>query len=170
MALAYQSNSPVKVAVTLRDIGGNEATQTFETGLDPSVALLTDIEAARDALVSAIAAISEAVVVSANIIVQYVDAVAGFGAGEIEALAVVTANLETGTKAHNFRIPAPAIGVFVGAVGDDRNTVDITDADLLTYVGLFQSAGDFLVSDGESVAATNPLKRGKRVHRRSRRG
>lgn len=48
-------------------------------------------------------------------------------------------------KYTTIRIPAPSAGIF----GSDGVTIDKTDADLVSYVGVL--ADDFVVSDGESI-------------------
>jgi len=72
----------------------------------------------------------------------------------------------------SLRIPAPAVSIFQGTTGENKNVIDITDADLRTYLGLFESTGPILVSDGESImdSATVGNFKGKRIHRGSRNG
>lgn len=161
MALA---KTGYNVSATLEDTGANRSTMQFFAA--PGEAL-ADVVTAAGVLVGRLAAITDAGIVSYRVTEVYEDAAATPG-GEIENQALLVVDTDDGKKAL-MRIPAPVAGIFAAASGPNYNVVDILDAALLTYIGSFEaSAGvDFLVSDGQTVAA---LVSGKRIHRGSNKG
>jgi hypothetical protein len=91
--------------------------------------------------------------------------------GEMMALLLANISGQAG-KRDNIAIRGPVDGIFTGVLGTSGyDVVDVADADLLAYIGLFQPASASLrFSDGEQVAAASPLVRGFRTSRADRRG
>lgn len=92
---------------------------------------------------------------------------------QIENLASISARISSAQEKYaTIKIPAPSIGIFLSTTGTNSNVVDPADADLLTYLSTFVTAGLATLSDGEVLlnpSAANGLK-GKRIHRGSRKG
>lgn len=63
-------------------------------------------------------------------------------------------------KTYTLRIPYPRIDLFAAAAGRNRDIIDITDAAVLGYAGLFNSGAAAFVSDGEF---TESVEGGRRV-------
>lgn len=59
-------------------------------------------------------------------------------------------------------IPAATPGIFVSTSGPGANTVDMGDAAVSTWIGLFDATGPWTVSDGEAWEAATVF--GKRRH------
>lgn len=175
MALAY-GTTPVKLVVTLRDEAQNQTTKTFivpTSVWNPASDLWADLVTIRDGLLTALNAITDALVWKASIMIGQAEDTSTGGAAnsEVENIASVVVNLATIGKTAVLAVPAPVIGLFEGASGKPKNIVDIADAALLTYVDEFQTTGgNFVLSDGEFVDDTTPVDSGKRIHRRSRKG
>lgn len=90
-----------------------------------------------------------------------------------EMMALLLANIQGQPNKHdNLIVRAPVDGIFTGVLGTSGyDIVDVVDADLLAYVGLFQPASASLrFSDGEQVAAASPLVKGVRTSVSDRRG
>ncbi|GAI34776.1 unnamed protein product, partial [marine sediment metagenome] len=87
---------------------------------------------------------------------------------ENECKASITVLLDTGGgKKANLKVPAPVIGIFKDTTGFGADEVDITDADLVTYMDLFKSGQECYISDGEDL---NKGMSGKRIHAHSLHG
>lgn len=63
-------------------------------------------------------------------------------------------------KTYTLRIPYPLIGLFIASAGRNRDIIDISDAAVLGYAGLFNSGAAAYVSDGEF---TETVEAGRRV-------
>lgn len=138
------------------------------------------------AIITALDALTDALIVGYSVGVVYAENADTYGAAgsEVENLAEVVCPLETTGKYHTFKIPAPVDGLFVGTEGPDRNQVDTSDADLISFIELFTDKTGYgtpgadaiaLVSDGEKIKPDNDndkpfISNGKRVHRASRKG
>jgi hypothetical protein len=161
---------PVKISVQVVDTGGNTSRKVYPTSLTVAVDGIAAIEAARDAVVAALNAVTDGVVLKTGILLGQTEDTALFGAGEIENVALITVNLATQGKKAVMSIPAPVDGIFVGASGPNYNIVDPTDAAVLAYLALFETGGDFTLSDGEQLDDTTPFNYGKRIHKASTKG
>jgi hypothetical protein len=157
----------------LVDSGGNKATVRYKLG-----ETAVDIEAAETVaatLATRLAAVTDAVVLGYTVGEAFDEdtnflAAAGV---QIENQALVLAKiLDEEEKWAQLRIPAPKIGLFMAATGKNSNIVDPADADLLTYLGSFETGQLAQVSDGEVLAETSTTGNvyGKRIHRASRKG
>lgn len=172
----YQAN------IKMVDAAGNVSYLRPDVeGADHATALTN-----TQSIVTALDAITDALIVGYSVAVVYAEDTAQYGAAgsEVENLAEVVCPLETAGKYHTFKVPAPVDGLFVGTTGPDRNTVDTADTDLLAYISLFTDKTGYgtpgadaiaLVSDGEKIKPDNTNERpyvsnGKRVHRASRKG
>lgn len=156
-----------EATVAILDRGDNLTHMRF--GVDGA-----DIAAAETILAANIAdlvAVTKGYVVSYSVAEKFVNDAARTPAnnGEIEEKAVITVNLATSPKKAVITIPAPVDTLFVGTSGDNWNQVDIADSLLVAFIGDFQSGG-FQLSDGEHVAASNSIIKGRRTHRSSSRG
>jgi hypothetical protein len=95
-----------------------------------------------------------------------------FGVGDRRDKAVCSAAIDGVIgKRGTFRIPAPEDTVFIndGAEGEDAQTVDPADADLLAYAKMFQATsltvtaqGALLISDGEQLK-DDPVVKGRKI-------
>lgn len=175
MAVAYPA-MPTKIVLTLRDEAQNKATKTFivpTSVWDPATDLWTALETIRNTLVTQINLVTDALVWKATVHIGQSEttAVIGDAGSEIENIASVVCNLATLGKTGVIQIPAPNIGIFVASSGKNKNVVDDADANLGTYVDMFQTTGgSFQISDGEFLDDTTPIVAGKRIHRKSRSG
>jgi hypothetical protein len=161
---------PVKISVQVVDTGGNTSRKVYPTNLAVVAGSIAAIETARDNLVTALEDVTEAVVLKTGILIGETEDTALFGAGEIENQANIVVNLATQGKKAVMSIPAPVDGIFVGASGPNYNIVDPTDAAVLAYLALFETGGDFTLSDGEQLDDTTPFNYGKRIHKASTKG
>lgn len=154
------------LSISLVDNGGNVSTLKYDlTSADHAAALVDGA-----AIVSALAAITNAVISQWVIHTRYAeDAFAYPAAGvENEDKASITVLLDgLGNKKANVKIPAPVIGIFTAATGLGANIVDISDTDLLTYLAIFEDGGEAYISDGETMDM--PLT-GKRISAKSNYG
>lgn len=155
-----------QLAVTVVDNGAQSTTKHYNL----RSADATEAAADAAAIIAAFGAITDAVISDYYIKHHYSeDALAYPAAGvQNEDKASITALLTTGgSKKANLKIPAPVIGLFTAASGDGANTVDMSDADLLTYADLFKSGGECYISDGEDLSS---LVSGKRISAKSNYG
>ncbi len=175
MALGYTAPA-VKIIATLRDEAKNQTTKQYIVPVavwNPASALWADLVTIRDNLATLLNAVTGGLIWKLSCIILQSEQTATKGAvnTEVENIASVVVNLASIGKTAVLQIPAPVIGLFQGTDGRLKNQVDLLDADLLAYAGLFQTTGgDFVLSDGEYVDDTDPLDSGKRIHRKSRKG
>jgi len=167
MALVTQG---YEAAVSLVDNGGNVSSLQYNLVSADFATAVTDTAT----VIAALKAVTNCVVLGYAIKEVFLeDAFAYPAAGiEIEDKASITVKLEgAGIQRANLRIPGPKIGIFTAATGGGANIVDVSDADLNTYVGLYKTTGGVAtISDGEKVADTTPILSGRRVSVASTRG
>lgn len=162
--------------VSLVDAAGNKAASRFDLDYADWAAFNTAIAAgAATSFLADLAAITNATIVGYSVGESFVEDTNLYGAAgsEVENIAMLTCAIDGElNKYTTLRVPAPVDGLFLGTQGDNRNIVDVADADLLTYLNYFISGGMVLVSDGESIAdpTTAGNFKGKRIHRGSRKG
>jgi hypothetical protein len=104
----------------------------------------------------------------------------GDAGSEIENMANIVAKIDhpDPKKTHTFRIPAADIGIFVATSGPNKNVVDGLNADVVAFLGLYETTGAIAqISDGETLVdsavgppVVAPFVRGKRRHRGSKVG
>jgi hypothetical protein len=161
--------------ITLADEAGNKSTMNYALSHADLAALVTGI-ADIATIQTALNAVTDARIVAYSMGQSFAEDADFYGAAnsEVENVALISAKVDGATpgKTVSLRIPAPAISIFQGTTGENKNVIDVTDADLRTYLGLFESTGPLLVSDGENIldSATVGNFKGKRIHRGSRNG
>lgn len=147
--------------VTFNDSGDNRSTRTYEMDVATAAAAAT---AAADML-AALANLTDAVILQYYFAQRYVEDTNLFpivGNTQVENQAIFTYSIAGATnKSATNTIPGPKQAIFVDTVGAGANIIDTTDAAVIAFRALFQTAGDFFISDGEKV---NTLKKGKRRH------
>lgn len=81
-----------------------------------------------------------------------------------KAATIILKHATDPTKRPQHEIPGPLDDIFALTAGfTDYDKVDVTDNNLNAYFDNFKVAGDFLLSDGESIGATTPVVSGKRI-------
>jgi len=175
-AIGYQAS------IKLVDAAGNISyLRPDVVGADHATALTN-----TQSIITALDTLTNALIVGYIVSVVYAEDTEQYGTAgsEVENIAEIVCPLETAGKYHVLKVPAPVDGLFVGTTGPDRNTVDTSDADLLSYVSLYVDKTGYgtpgadaiaLVSDGEKIKPDNDndkpfVSNGKRVHRASRKG
>ncbi len=174
MALAY-ATGPTVIRLVYKDFHSRISVKDYvvPTGVwDPSSALLTAIETIRDNLVTAVNAVTDALLVASFIVVKELEDTLTLPATDchVNEMASIVVALEAGEgKKATFQIPAPEDGIFTGASGPNYDIVDVEDATLNTLLDMFQTTGgSFTISDGETMADdTYPGKSGRRIFRKT---
>lgn len=174
MALAY-TPGPTKVVLTLRDEASNSVTKTYVVPTsvwNPASDAFGALATIRDGLVTALNAITDALIWKATISIGQEEDTDTLGAAgsEVENLASIVCNINGLSKTTVIQVPAPEIGIFTATTGKNKNVVDLTDVALNTFIDEFEVGGNFTVSDGEVLNATTPMDSGKRIHRKSTKG
>lgn len=157
-----------ELSITVADNGANNSTLSWEA----NVAVVTDLataQAARDALVTDLLAISDSIIVGTRLSeVQYEDAVAYPAAGvENENKASITYLIQDTNEKGNLQIPAPKIGAFVNTSGPSANIVNVAAAIVTAYCDNFRTTGGWYVSDGQSLQT---VLKGKRISAKNNNG
>lgn len=155
-----------ELVATLVDNGGNTSTLRYELVSADHATALTD----SAAIVAALVAVTNSVMSGYAIRTLFSENAFAYPAAgvENEDKASITVLLDgLGNKKANVKIPAPVIGIFTATLGLGANVVDISDADLLTYLGIFEDGGECYISDGEFMDL--PLT-GKRISAKSNSG
>lgn len=159
------------LTVNLIDAGGNISTKNYDLTSADATEAATDVSV----VLNRIGLVTDAVVKSYSINQVFVEDALTLPANvEIENRAsLVLQILDNPLKKARHEIPAPKIGLFMGATGTARNIVDVADTDLLSYLGIFGTGRECTISDGETIE--NPvggggLVSGKRIHVASRKG
>lgn len=157
-----------ELSISLVDNGANTTTLSWQA----NTAVVTDLataQAARDALVTDLDAISNSVIVGTRLTeVQYNDAVAYPAAGvENEDKASISYLIQDTNKKGNLQVPAPVIGAFVHTTGPSANIVNIAAGVVTNYCDNFRTTGGWYVSDGESLQT---VLKGKRISAKNNNG
>lgn len=160
-----------ELAVTLVDSGLNQSVLRFAL---VEATLYTDALADAQAIVALLEAVSAAEVKGYTVYGRYVeDNLTLPAAGtQVENIAALTCQLEDPTKSVVVKIPAPAVSIFLASQGAGANIVDVSNANVLAYVDIWQATGALAsISDGEFIAdGSDAILAGKRIHRQSSRG
>jgi hypothetical protein len=162
--MAFVAAEPAfKGFLTAVDNGGETTTKYY----DLVAANAADAVTAMGTVLSAFQAVSDCVVKSYGVTQTLVNDALTLPAitVQIENQAVVTCGIEDQPlKFATIAIPSPKATLFVGSSGPLANEVDIAEAVLVTYAGLFSSGdGVATISDGEFLGT---IISGKRVHRK----
>ncbi len=153
-------------SVTVVDNGANVTTLQYALRGATAVDALAD----ANAVLAAFQAVTDAVVSDWYLKNKFSENALAYPAAGIENenKASITCLLTgAGNKKANLKIPAPVIGIFTAASGGGANVVDMSDADLVTYLDLFKSTGECYISDGEDLSAGVS---GKRISAKSNYG
>lgn len=151
--------------ISFVDTGGNVSSKTYQmtapdyaTAIADAAAALPLFEAVTDAEVSAY-----------RVTEIFAEGTLTLPANaEIENQALITVGI-TGEplKSATLTIPAPKAGIMTASSGEGYNVVDASDADLVAWLAMFSTGGNFTISDGEVASG---FKGGRRIHRKSNRG
>jgi len=154
------------LVVQLVDTGGNQTTRTYRLDSADAAAAATD----SGTIMTALNAVTDAAISGYSINTRFVENALTYPAdAEVENNARITAKIVgRPNRSATIEIPAPNVGIFTGTEGPAFNVVDMSDAALLTFLGLFDGSGPVLVSDGESIIVSSAV--GKRIHKKSIRG
>lgn len=171
MALTF---SHYTMTVVLMDNGRKKITKRYQlrdTTVDHAGALT-----AAAGLITALEAVTDAEILSYTVTDVFEEAsytVPTNPEVQVENNALIVYGIEGElTKQGTLLIPAPKVGLFVGAAGTAQfDIVDGADAAVIAYMALFkETGGTFSISDGEQIADVGAFVSGKRVHRKSTRG
>jgi len=166
-------SSGFEMVVTLVDHGANETTKTYELTSANYADAIMDAATVFAALQGATPGTTgvTAAVASKYRITETFDndafVIPTSADAEVETEASLTTFIDNqGSKKANFRIPAPITAtVFQSTVGAGRNQVNIGNAAVIAYHGLFGVGGAAYISDGEVAGV---LIKGIRTTKRSR--
>lgn len=155
-----------KVVVNLVDTGGNTTLREYPLTSADAAAAATDAAA----VIAALDAITDAAIAGYTIGEVFLEGALVYpAAAEVENCAEISAKIVGfPNKSATLTIPAPVVGIFTGTTGPAYNVVDMSDAALLTYLGLFDGSGPVTISDGESIIVSSAV--GRRIHKKSRKG
>lgn len=144
--------------MTMADNGANQITKTWQMTAADAATAATDWAVIK----AAFNAICDSVEVASSLGERFENDDITYPAAGVnnQDKASITVRLATGNKKANLKIPAPVIGIFSAATGPAADIVDILDADLNTYLDIFESGGEAYLSDGELM--DDPLH-GKRI-------
>jgi hypothetical protein len=159
-----------KLVVGLIDAGRDQSNMTF----DLVAATYADAVTATNTLLPLLEAVTDAVIKGYSIIENFVEGTLVLPAGtvEVENRAMVVCQINANPlKTATVVIPAATIGLFQSNTGAGHNIIDVTDADLLAYLDIWQVSGALAkLSDGEYLDDTAVIISGKRTHRHSSNG
>lgn len=157
-----------------RGLDGRVTRKTYRlktTVADPIDEQFAEAEAGNSAISSALLAITNATVQDTG--VTYVVEAYNAGAGDLSEQALVNVwaeDLENPLDVlaiSQIFIPAPVVGIFLGASGSNYNKVDPTDAALQTFIDALSTYA--YISDMETIdtgTAVNGIENGRRVTRK----
>jgi len=173
MALAY-SAGPTVIRIVYVDEHSRKSVKDYVVPTavwDPASDLLAAIVTIRDNLVTQINLNTEALLLNAFIVVRQIEDTLSLPGSDchVNEIASIVTNLEAGEgKKAIFQIPAPVDAMFVGASGPDKDRVDTANANLNTFIDMFQTTGgSFTISDGETIDDTTPLVSGRRIFKKT---
>lgn len=148
-----------EITIKLVDEGANFSTMTFQC----RDTLYADVVTAKTALVAALDAVTNCVIQRVSINEVWANDAFAYPSGvETANKLSITAELAGGVgKKANMKIPGPIDAMFGASGTAGFNTLDTSNAAIITYTNLFKSAGDFYISDGEDFET---LVSGKRIH------
>ena len=170
--MALSLDARATVTLSLVDMGLNPTSRTVEMTMTPATDTVQDLVDRALGLWSAIDPISIAALTDTAVTIHNRErALVVPAAGNVEENAEISMTIAgQPNKRATFAIPAPATALFVATSGANANVVDTGNASLGVLQSLFTTGAEFYLSDGEQVAAGVTNMRGKRVHRKSRRG
>lgn len=168
MAFALTQGN-IFVAFELEDADGNITTRRIQLVWDTDMATTL---ANAAAVAASLRAITDAAINKYTVSLVYDEGTPEVPGGEIQEVAhlVLSLNLNPPTglsKTKVFEVPAPTAGIRVAASGPGSNIIDITDADLLTFLTHFEAGNEAYLSHGQTL---DTIKDGYVHHIRSKRG
>jgi hypothetical protein len=93
---------------------------------------------------------------------------------EVQARANIVVDLVTdATHKQEYgviEIPSPLDTLFLAASGEGKNIVDVADTNVVSLVDQYKAGGVAMLADRQVVETVDPIIRGKRFHRASKRG
>jgi hypothetical protein len=148
MALLVSANERFELDVTVAAVDNNgvqyERTKTFE--FNPGVTVYADAVAAAGVLLTALDAINEADIIKYAIRTIYDESTGAVTAvGNVRKEASLTLRIAASSKKENHKIFSPYDAMISG-----KSVV--STAALQTYLDLFETGGDFAISDGEVIS------------------
>lgn len=157
--------------VQMVDRGANYTSKTYQLTTSADAAAAATKAAA---ILTALGNVSSLVVTNYRLAQVYVEdalALPSSADAQSEVNAQIAGFIDNqGSKKANIEIPGPiAATVWVSTTGANSNVVNVGNAAVLAYFGLFGVGGSAYVSDGESFAA-NGIINGLRVTKRKRGG
>lgn len=157
-----------ELSISVADNGANVSTLSWEANVT-NVTDLATAQAARDALVADLKALSDSIVVTTRLSeVQYEDSVAYPVAGvENENKASITYLITDTNDKGNLQVPAPKIGAFVAPTGPSANIVNVAAGIVTDYCDNFRVTGGWYISDGQSLQT---VLKGKRISAKNNNG
>jgi hypothetical protein len=144
-----------ELVVNLADNGGKPyGTKTYDLVDDDP----TTVGAVATSIMGKLTAVTDSVIASYSINQKFInDALSLPAAGvQNENQAIVTCPIVgQPNKSAAITIPAAKIGIFTNTSGKGANIVDMGDAALLSYLGIFDPTGgnEAYISDGEQIVA-----------------
>jgi hypothetical protein len=158
--------------ITIMDSGGNTSSLTYKL---VEAAVAADALADLQAILALLLAVTNGVLKSYTFVERFVQDTPIFPTAgvHVENRATVVAQLaDNPLKTATVIIPAPKDGIFQTDTGPGSNIVDLSDADLLAYIDIWQETGALAsISDGEFITdGVTALRSGKRTHRKSSKG
>lgn len=169
MAFVEAPDQPFSVSLSFVDSGVNITEKSYALqGADLAAAALN-----ANQFVTKYALLTKAAIRGYTISQRFIDDAFSIpvNGAEIENQALLSVRLTTSPlKTASLTIPAPVDAIFAGGPGTENyNVVLLTNADLISWLTSFNVGGDVMLSDGEFMAVGGQL-RGRRIHRKSRRG
>lgn len=149
-----------QLTIWFADTQDDQVTRTWEMQATDYATALTDAAT----VISRVEAVSDAEIAGFNVSGKYYeDDYTNPGNGVQNENQAVLLLLPTNESNPYPTVSIPAINdsVMKGASGPDNNIVDITNTDVLAFVGLFITDAELYLSDGETVQG---LVSGERVH------
>lgn len=145
------------------DNGGGVTSRTYE--FVPAIATIGAAETAAASAIAALEAVTDAVLQSYQVTEVFIEDTLALPASgvENENQAFFSAKIDGDPlESATFSVPAADPDIFTALSGPGATVVDMSDAAVIAFVALFDSAGPFTLSDGENINVATAT--GKRRH------
>jgi len=159
-------NSHFEVVIAFKDTGNDTVTRTYRL----NEAAYVDAAADAAALVAAVAAMSDCVVSGYSLNQKFIENALALPAAAQNENQALFSGLITGDPTDSAIASVPGIksSLMSGATGKANNIVNMANATVIAFVGLFTAAGTASLSDGETWEDTSVS--GKRRHTKNNNG
>ena len=162
-----------KLVANIRDRGKGKTSRTFWFVQSDVAGDMSGLETTAAAWVTAFNNVSDAKIASYSISKVFADNAytpPTLATSEVEGHAEISAAINNiPNKFATIDIPGPKDAIFVATSGSNADVVNVANAAVLAYVGMFNSINtQFYLSDGEVVDGDTPNLTGKRTHSGSR--